>query len=215
MIFFVVIFLFATIVLLARLFFIKNEIKNITKQLNNHNSLKSRKKIDIKLFDKDIENLAERINKNISISNELQVNHMKSQDELKRTIANISHDLRTPLTSILGYVQMMKNENIDKNKKKEYVDIIENRARDLQNLLNDFFNLSLLESSDYKLNLEYINLNNILCDELAGFYEYFVSKGINPNIDIPDKDIMIIGDISATKRVLENLMINIAKHSND
>ncbi|WP_242824239.1 sensor histidine kinase [[Clostridium] dakarense] len=201
--------------MLARLFFIKNEIKNITKQLNNHNSLKSRKKIDIKLFDKDIENLAERINKNISISNELQVNHMKSQDELKRTIANISHDLRTPLTSILGYVQMMKNENIDKNKKKEYVDIIENRARDLQNLLNDFFNLSLLESSDYKLNLEYINLNNILCDELAGFYEYFVSKGINPNIDIPDKDIMIIGDISATKRVLENLMINIAKHSND
>lgn len=214
MIYLVVIFFVAIIILLARIFSIKKEIKNITKQISSYNSLKSSKKIDIKLFDRDIENLAENINKYISISNELQINNMKSQDELKRTIANISHDLRTPLTSILGYIQMIKNNTVDENKKREYIEITEKRAKYLQNLLNDFFDLSLLESSDYELNLEYINLNNILCDELAGFYEYFVSRDINPKIDIPNKDVMVIGDISATKRVLENLMINIAKHSN-
>lgn len=58
-------------------------------------------------------------------------------------------------------------------------------------------------------------MNNVLCNELAGFYENFIGKGITPNIDLPDKDIMVIGDISSTKRVIDNLMINIVKHSND
>lgn len=211
----VIIFFIANIILLSRIFFIKKEIKNIIKQVNNYNSLNTNKKIDIKLFDKDVENLAESINKHISIAVDLQISYRRSQEELKRTIANISHDLRTPLTSILGYVQMLKNKNINISKKVEYLEITEKRAKDLQNLLNDFFTLSLVESSDYELDLQSINLNNILCDTIAAFYDVFIENGIYPNINLPSVDIMVIGDVSATQRILENLMINIIKHTKE
>lgn len=213
MVWLIIVFCITIIVLLARLFFIKKEIKNITSQLNDYNKLKTRKKIDIKLFDKDIENLAKNINKHICVSTELQIKEKNSQDELKRTIANISHDLRTPLTSILGYIHMLKNSRLEESKKNEYLDIVQKRAKDLQSLLNNFFTLSVVESAEYELDLKYINLNKILCESISGFYNDFIENGIEPTIDLENKDIIVVGDIDATKRVLDNLMINIVKHS--
>ncbi len=90
------------------MYFYEREIKNITIQLNEYNNLKSLKKIDATLFDKEIENLAYSINKHIDINIQSQIKQKRLEEEIRKNIANISHDLRTPLTSSIGYIQMIK-----------------------------------------------------------------------------------------------------------
>ncbi|MGO5091079.1 sensor histidine kinase [Clostridium sp. LCP25S3_F10] len=190
----------------------KREIKNIRIQLDEYNNLKSLKKIDVALFDKEIENLAYSINKHIDINIQSQIKQKLLEEEIRKNIADISHDLRTPLTSILGYVQMIKKGNLPKEKQIEYIDIAERRAKDLQSLLSDFFELSIIESPDYYIELEEINISNILCEVIASFYSSFVDKNITPKIDLPKENIMIIGNEVAIKRVLQNLISNMIKH---
>ncbi len=210
-----VIFFITILVLLTHLVLIKRELRNITNQLNDYNSLKTRKKIDMNLLNNEIESLGKSINTHIDLLNKLQVKQKQSDNELKKTIANIAHDLRTPLTSVLGFLQMLKNNSLPEEKKVEYLRVAEAKARDLQKLLNDFFILSVVESPDYELKFEYIHLNNILCDELAAFYDSFMDKAIIPTIDLSKEDIIIIGDKSAIKRILENLIVNILKHGKE
>ncbi|AUM94684.1 TPA: HAMP domain-containing histidine kinase [Clostridium botulinum] len=215
MIFIIIALIIFLILLLSYVFFMKREIKNITVQLNEYNNLKSLKNIDVTLFDKEIENLAYSINKHIDINIQSQIKQKRLEEEIRRSIANVSHDLRTPLTSIIGYIQMIKKGNLSKERQIEYIDIAERRAKDLQNLLSDFFELSVIESPDYYIELEEININNILCEAMASFYNSFIYKNISPKIDLPKENIMVIGNEAAIKRVLENLMINIVKHSKE
>ncbi|MCR1975375.1 HAMP domain-containing histidine kinase [Clostridium sporogenes] len=215
MIFIVIALVIFLILLLSYIFFIKREIRSIRIQLEEYNNLNSFKKIDVTLFDKEIENLAYSINKHIDINIQSQIKQKRLEEEIRRSIANVSHDLRTPLTSIIGYIQMIKKGNLSKEKQIEYIDIAERRAKDLQNLLSDFFELSIIESPDYYIELEEININNILCEVIASFYNSFIDKNISPKIDLPKENIMVIGNEAAIKRVLENLMINIVKHSKE
>lgn len=201
------------IVLLTRLFFINKAVESMTQQLDNYNSFKTRKKIDVTLVNKRIENLAEGINKHMEISKELQLKQNNSEEELKSMISSISHDLRTPLTSIQGYLQMLRKDNISEEKRKRYIEIADKRSKDLQELLNQFFMLSVVEDPKYKGKLETIDLKEVLVETLTSFYEEFTDKGIEPDIEICSDAINIVGDYIGSKRVLENLMINIARHS--
>ncbi|MBD5638731.1 HAMP domain-containing histidine kinase [Clostridium botulinum] len=215
MIFIVIVLVIFLILLLSYVFFIKREIRSIKIQLEEYNNLNSLKKIDITLFDREIENLAYSINKHIDINIQSQIKQKRLEEEIRKNIANISHDLRTPLTSIIGYIQMIKKGNLSKEKQIEYIDIAERRAKDLQNLLSDFFELSIIESPDYYIELEKININNILCEVIASFYNSFIDKNITPKIDLPKENIMVIGNEGAIKRVLQNLIVNIIKHSKE
>lgn len=201
------------IVLLTRLFFINLSIKNITKQLDDYNNFKTRKKLDITLVNKNIESLAESINNHMEISKKLQIKQHNSEEELKKMISSISHDLRTPLTSIRGYLQMLKKSNISEEKKQKYLDILDQRSKDLQELINQFFMLSVVEDNQYKVKLERIDLKEVFIEILTSFYDEFTSKHIEPKIEICNEDINILGDYIGVKRVIENLMINISKHS--
>lgn len=201
------------IVLLIRLISINKEIRSVKMQLDDYNNLKSYKKVDINLFNKNIENLAYSINRNIDMNIKAQENQKRVENEMKKAIANISHDLRTPLTSVIGYIQMLKKKNLPKNKVEEYLEIAERRAKSLQILLNQFFELSVIDSPEYKMDMEYVNLNNILVEVITSFYEKFIEKNIEPEIDIIEESLIVIGNGIAIKRVIENLIINIIKHS--
>lgn len=201
------------IVLLIRLISINKEIRSVKMQLDDYNNLKSYKKVDINLFNKNIENLAYSINRNIDMNIKAQENQKRVENEMKKAIANISHDLRTPLTSVIGYIQMLKRKKLPENKVEEYLEIAERRAKSLQLLLNQFFELSVIDSPEYKMDMEYVNLNNILVEVITSFYEKFIEKNIEPEIDIIEESLIVIGNGIAIKRVIENLIINIIKHS--
>lgn len=214
MIYLVLISLIVTIFYMVRLFLLKKEIGKITTQLQSYTNRKNDKKVDMALIDKDIEKLGVEINKVIDLYVAENRKRIQFEMEQKQLIANMSHDLRTPLTSILGYIQMAEDQAISTNEREKFLTIAKERANRLEILLKEFFDLSVIESSDYTLKLKRINLRNILMDTLMSFYERFQEKSLEPTIHLPDEDIFIMADESAVQRVIENLLSNAVKHSN-
>lgn len=189
------------------------QIRNITVQLRNYNDNRVHKKLDIPLLDKDFEDLAFTINEHIDISEKAKSFQRNSQEELKKSIADISHDLRTPLTSIKGYVQMLLSSKTLEQRQREYLEIVLRKSNSLEVLVSDFFQISIVESPEYKLELQPVNINSILYESLADFYYNFTSNAITPHIKICQKNISVMGDSSAIRRVLDNLLNNVVKHS--
>ncbi|WP_236035232.1 sensor histidine kinase [Clostridium sp. HV4-5-A1G] len=131
-------------------------------QLRNYNDNRVHKKLDIPLLDKDFEDLAFTINEHIDISEKAKSFQRNSQEELKKSIADISHDLRTPLTSIKGYVQMLLSSKTLEQRQREYLEIVLRKSNSLEVLVSDFFQISIVESPEYKLELQPVNINSIL-----------------------------------------------------
>jgi signal transduction histidine kinase len=188
------------------------EIKSITCQLNKINSIKTNSKVLLSLRDKNLEKLALEINKTLEEKRKTETEYKKIDLELRQAIANMSHDLRTPLTSIMGYIQLIEDESLPINEKKEYMDIVKKRAKSLQALITSFYDLSRLEAKEYKFELKSLSLPNILCDIIASFYNDFINKGIEPAIDIDQKAAMVIVDENAVRRVFSNLIQNMIKY---
>lgn len=213
----IVIIIFLTIItgIFATLyFFIREEIKSVKNQLNSINNIKTNSKVLLRTGRSEIEKLILEINKTIELKQEIESNYKKMDLEIKQSISNISHDLRTPLTSIMGYLQLMEDTNISESERKEYMNIVKERTKALQMLITSFYDLSRLEGKEYKFQFELINLSNLLCDSMASFYNDFINKGIEPSIDIEEDVPMILGDENGVKRVLFNLIQNILKHGN-
>ena len=200
-------------VFLTQLLFIKKQLKNITEQLKNYNMRKTDKKIDITLLNRDIESIASEINNLIDLHIQSNTEKKSAERQLKQAIANMSHDLRTPLTSILGYIQLMEDDGISDEERKQYLKIAKDRTKRLQTLLNDFFELSVIESVDYSLKLENLNIKSIVEETIINLYDKFNEKQIVPNIQMPKEKVSINADESATKRVIENLVSNAIKYS--
>ncbi|WP_407272724.1 sensor histidine kinase [Radiobacillus sp. PE A8.2] len=191
----------------------KKDIKSTTRQLHNFNQNKTAKKIDIIYPDRHFEELAKEINNQIDLTKQAEAVKRSTENELKRAISHISHDIRTPLTSILGYIQLLESDEISSEMKKEYIETIKNSAGRLKILLEDFFELSIIEQADYPLTMERVKFNVLIIEALFGFYEEFNRKNIEPEIHIPDNDIMMMVDTSAVRRVVENLVVNAIRYS--
>lgn len=135
----------------------------------------------------------------------------KNKSEL---ITNVSHDLRTPLTSIIGYVDLLKrNEFENKEKFHEYIEVIDERTKSLNRLINELFEYTKLTSHDIKLNYSKVEVG-ALVNQLVGEYIPILNKAsLELYKDITNKDIFINADIEKLVRVLENLLTNAKKYS--
>ncbi|BDB00166.1 sensor histidine kinase [Clostridium botulinum] len=204
---FIIIF---SVVMCIKLFSYKRQIQDITNQIRDFKERKTNKKINTKIADKDIEELACEVNEYLELYKKNEQEKIVFENTLKQGIANMSHDLRTPLTSIIGYLKLLQNDEIDK---KEALDILKNKTNKLNVLINDFFELASIESEDYELDMRKVNLTNIVRDEILSFYEAFQSKGLEPKINILDKSIFIISDKDSLERIIDNLLSNTLKYA--
>lgn len=189
------------------------EIKNINEQLHVINKSNTNSKIKLSWCNKHLKSLVLQINKNLEEKQKVKVEYKRMDLELRQAIANISHDLRTPLTSIMGYIQLMEDEHISDDERTQYIDVIKNRTNSLQILISEFYDLSRLQSDEYVLELKALNLSNILCDTMAAFYYDFVNKGIEPKVQIDEKVKLIIADENAVRRIISNLIQNALKYA--
>lgn len=203
LIFFIIYLIFYTVRM-------KLEIKNISKQIRTWNG----ENINIRTnaINNEIEELVRDINSIYDENQKVRAENKRIDEELRRSISNMSHDLRTPLTSISGYIQLIKNDKSSEEEKKEYLDIVDKRARSLQGLITNFYDLSRLNSNDYIFNFKNINLKNILLENIATYYGSFISDDIEPSIEIQDKVSNIISDENAVNRIFSNLIGNMIKH---
>lgn len=209
----VVIFLIGIIVIFITLYvLLHKEVKDIACQLNKINSTKTNSKILLSFRNKNLEKLVLEINKTLEEKKKIEVEYKKMDLELRQAISNMSHDLRTPLTSIMGYIQLIEDKNLPEDEREEYIDVVKKRAKSLQILIFSFYDLSRLEAKEYKFELKSLNLSNIICDMIASFYNDFLNKGIEPTIDIDQKLPLIVGDENAIRRVFSNLIQNMLKY---
>lgn len=161
---------------------------------------------------RSLESLVREINTLMDQKQAVQVESLRRETALRRQIANISHDLRTPLTAILGYTQLLKDPTLSAEDRAEYLTVVEKRSHTLQTLLTGFYDLSRMESGEYPLNLCPVALHPILCELLAAFYEDFTDKDIHLEIDLEDGLPEVSADAGAVTRIFTNLIQNSLKH---
>lgn len=198
------------IVLVAIIIGYKREFRRINKEITNN--LNEYVNIKTKSVDKDVENLVQNINLIFDSKQKVVAEKKKNEEELRASISNMSHDLRTPLTSIMGYLQMIRSEKASETDKKEYMDIVEKRTKSLQQLISSFYDLSRIEGNEYNFNYKKVNLSNVLCENIALFYNDFINNNIEPVIEIEEGIKEIISDDGAITRIFSNLLGNMIKH---
>ena len=194
------------IILAFSLFSWKRQICEITKQINEN------KKLRISLSSKQIEKLAGIINEKNDLEQKTKVRIIQEKEQLKHSIADISHDLRTPLTSIQGYLTLLKDCE-DKEEQEHYFSVIQAKTNYLTELLQIFYDLSLIDSEDYILEIEKIDVNRIVTDCLIDKYNEL--KELTPTIKIENAPVWIIGNAVACKRIIDNLVTNAIRYSDD
>ncbi len=205
----------AAIAFCIRLFQIKRQLHNIIAQLDDHINEKSEKKITVSLIDGDLNKLVATINRSQNLQKKLRIEVRRNDHELKDSIANLSHDLRTPLTSILGYLQLSRNLDCPAKKQEEYLQIVHDKAHALESMINGLYELSVLDVKETVLKKEKLDLNLLLADVLAGQYELFPKIGIDLNVSLPDYPIWIIGDRMACTRIIQNLLNNTTRYARE
>ena len=188
------------------LFSWKRQICEITKQISEN------RKLRISLSNKHIEKLAGIINEKNYLERRAKLQILQEKEQLKQSIANISHDLRTPLTSIQGYLVLLKSCQ-NKEEQEHYFSIIQAKADYLTELLQIFYDLSLIDSEDYILEVEKLDINRIVTDCLIDKYSEL--KKLTPTVKTENAPVWITGNTVACKRIIENLITNAIRYSND
>lgn len=142
------------------------------------------------------------------------VNEQVKAERLKADlITNVSHDLKTPLTSIISYVDLLKRENIKEKRIQSYIEVLDQKAARLKNLTEDLVEASKASSGNVNLELHPINYNEILLQTLGEFQEKLDKRSLQMVSSFPEEDVMILADGRQLFRVLENLFNNCAKYA--
>ncbi len=201
------------LIVLLIIFILKTkEINRLTLELKKLNSEGKIEKLRLSLPNKNIENLIVEINTLIDDKRKMENIYKEKDIELREAIANMSHDLRTPLTSIMGYVYLLNDDKLDKEERKEYLKIIEKRSLVLNDLITNFYGLSRIQADQYEIKLEPVNLELVLGEIIAAFYETLDYKFGEPEINIEEGLGPVLGDKQALNRIFTNLIENIIKH---
>ena len=154
----------------------------------------------------DINNIKEGLRKSVE-------NEMKSENMKTELITNVSHDLKTPLTSIINYIDLLKRENIESENARDYVSILDKKSQRLKVLIEDLFEASKAASGAMELNIARIDIGELLKQALGENDERFKESKLEVKLNVPEDKVFINGDGKRLYRVFENLLSNIVKYS--
>ncbi|MBR1863625.1 MAG: HAMP domain-containing histidine kinase [Ruminococcus sp.] len=203
----------AVLVLLAiKVYLLKKSAREITAALGRKLKDDTNTGLRISGRDKDMRTLTAELNTQLR---ELRKEHLiyhQGNTELKNAITNISHDIRTPLTAICGYLEMMEKTG-DPEKRARYLSIMKDRTELLKQLTDELFRYSIIVSEEKELELSEVFINQVLAESISSFYPVLSEKGITPVLEITDEHIMRMANKAALSRIFSNLMNNAVKYS--
>lgn len=198
--------------LIIKIISLKRDVKEIEESLSEKLTTDTNTLIDISSNDKRIRSLAGTLNRELAVFRKEKLRYMNGNNELKNSVTNISHDLRTPLTAICGYIELLEREEKTKEAEK-YLDIIKKRAEFMVKLTEELFGYSVIMSEDGGKTTSYTDVKNVLEESIASFYEVLMARNIVPVINLTKEKVIRKTDPHALSRVFSNLLNNAVKYS--
>lgn len=203
-------FLITLIILIIKTVLTKKELKNISKSLLKIINSDTNSLITLDYSNEYLKELVRILNKSLKDLREMELEYKNGNKEFKKIITNISHDLRTPLTAIKGYVDLLENEKLTL-KQIKYLKIIDSKVTDLTILTSELFDYSKVLDKEPKN--DFIYLNDILEDVIASFYTSFKEYNLNPVINITNEKVGRYLNQNVVKRIFSNIISNAIKYS--
>lgn len=201
----------ALIVMIIKNIMLKKSMDEICSGFERCLSEDTNVQISISSGDKTAKALAKAINRELSELRKMKQQYTSGDKELKEAVTNISHDLRTPLTAICGYLDLLEKEEMSENVRR-YVEQIRNRSEALKQLTEELFCYSVISSTP-EISLEKVNLCRVLEETLISFQTAFLEAKIEPEIQLPSNPVWKNLDSSALSRIYSNIIGNAIKYS--
>ena len=210
----VVVCILFLVVLYQRFIFgrgIQAKIKRMNKKLEEILETGSDEKVMVFTDNPVLMELGGQINRLLIDRQKIRADFKREEISSKKMLANISHDIKTPLTVILGYLEIMRLNHADNEMLKK----VETKANQVMNLINQFFTLAKLESGDTNINLGKVNINEICRENVLEFYDILLQKDFDVDLFIPETAIFVQGEKEALQRILYNLLSNVIRYGSD
>ena len=205
---FILILSAAVAILSVKHYGVKKQLKSISRQLSREQT----RLVTVDFVDRDIETVAQEINELLERMQQIIIKSNASSAALKSSIADISHDMKTPLTAVIGYLQLAEKE-CDDEQIREILNICLERTRYCNSLINDFFELSVIESQGCVPKLESVDVAGMICEQILASHPIFEEKGITPHFEDSDKAVIASADPNMLNRVIQNLISNGVKYT--
>ena len=190
---------------------IQAKIRQINENLEEISETESDEKVRVFTGNPVLMELGAQINRLLIDRQKMKAHFKREEISSKKMLANVSHDIKTPLTVILGYLEIMRLErDSDETLKK-----VEAKAKQVMNLINQFFTLAKLESGDTNISLSKININEVCRENVLEFYDILLQKDFKVDLFIPETPVFVLGDKEALQRILYNLFSNVIRYGSD
>lgn len=211
MIYLVLALLVISISLLIALIHYRSQIGKNCRQLEVMQKHSSNQRLTSEVPYKEVKELVRRINEICNHYQEDKIIIERNENNLKEAIANLSHDIRTPLTSLDGYVQLLVMTD-SAEEKEHYLQIIQNRISSLKELLEELFTYTKMQDQNYELTIVPMDGRQCICETVLAFYEDFEKRGLTPEVNFCEEDLPIVANEVALRRVIQNLVKNALVH---
>ena len=195
----------------TRFFLLKKAMKEANREFRDIlKDIQQNQILHMAMPDKELENMVQSVNQALEQIRTERQEYEKRERAFQSEIENISHDLRTPLTVILGYLKLMKGQ---KEPDMEMVETIERKAKTMQRLVTDFYDLSRLSARDYEVEIKETDVGRILRESLMDSYHILEKRALELEAEIPEHIIGVLGDASALERIFLNLIQNAGRYA--
>ena len=191
---------------------IQKQLKEISQKLEKIQDTDSDENIMMFTDEQALMELLVQINRLLENQRKMKVDYRRSQISAKKMLSNISHDIKTPMTVILGYLEIMR---INGDKEDEMLLKVEQKAKRVMELINQFFTLAKLEAGDMELEISRINICEVCRENNLDFYELLKQKEFQVEVKIPEEAVFIMGNKEALHRILYNLISNVIRYGLD
>lgn len=188
------------------------KLKKISQKLEEIQDTDSGENVMVFTDNKVLMDLAAQINRLLENQRKVKVDYRRSEISSKKMLSNISHDIKTPMTVILGYLEIMRLNSSGEN---EMLLKVEQKAQRVMELINQFFTLAKLEAGDTEITISKIDVCEACRENVLDFYELLTQKEFQVDVDIPEEAVFVRGNKDALQRILFNLISNVVRYGSD
>ncbi len=205
------ILLILNFILVLKILFMKKDLDELVIEFRNCLKKETNNLLTLPTHDYHVRKIASEINSELKLLRKQRHSYMNGDRELKEAVTNISHDLRTPLTAIYGYLDLLESEDKSEDVK-FYIDQIQNRTDAMKQLTEELFRYSVITST-WEENSQDVVLNKALEECLLAYCGAFAQQNIEPTVEIPNRAVHCRIDLAAFNRIVGNILSNVLKYS--